>query len=62
MIAGSRYHAVSIRISWIRDIGHQHMPSAEAWLIGKHRMSGEENGISPICPRFTTRYEVVMRS
>jgi len=38
------------------------MPSAEAWLIGKHRMSGEENGISPICPRFTTRYEVVMRS
>ena len=43
----ARFAAVRVRIAdeppqRIRDKGQQHLPGDEAWLIGEHRMSGEE--------------------
>jgi SRSO17 transposase len=42
----ARFAAVRVRIAdgppqRIRDKGQQHLPGDEAWLIGEHRMSGE---------------------
>ena len=42
----ARFAAVRVRVAdgptqRIRDMGHQHMPGEEAWLIGEHRASGE---------------------
>ena len=42
----ARFAAVRVRVAdgptqRIRDMGHQHMPGDEAWLIGEHRASGE---------------------
>src|ERR1035441_7587496 len=43
----ARFAAVRVRTAdgppqRIRDMGQQHMPSDEAWLIGENRMSGEK--------------------
>src|SRR5579864_4247737 len=43
----ARFAAVRVRVAdgppqRIRDKGQQHLPGAEAWLIGEHRMSGEK--------------------
>jgi hypothetical protein len=43
----ARFAAVRVRTAdgppqRIRDKGQQHLPGDEAWLIGEHRMSGEE--------------------
>jgi SRSO17 transposase len=43
----ARFAAVRVRTAdgppqRIRDMGHQHLPADEAWLIGEHRMSGEK--------------------
>ena len=43
----ARFAAVRVRIAdgppqRIRDMGQQHMPGEEAWLIGEQRMSGEK--------------------
>jgi SRSO17 transposase len=42
----ARFAAVRVRVAdgptqRIRDMGHQHMPGDEAWLIGEYRASGE---------------------
>ena len=42
----ARFAAVRVRVAdgptqRIRDMGHQHMPGDEAWLIGERRASGE---------------------
>ena len=42
----ARFAAVRVRVAdgptqRIRDMGNQHMPGNEAWLIGEHRASGE---------------------
>jgi SRSO17 transposase len=42
----ARFAAVRVRVAdgppqRIRDKGQQHLPGDEAWLIGEHRMSGE---------------------
>ena len=42
----ARFAAVRVRVAdgptqRIRDMGHQHMPGDEAWLIGELRASGE---------------------
>src|SRR5262249_31649503 len=43
----ARFAAVRVRVAdgppqRIRDKGQQHLPGEEAWLMGEHRMSGEE--------------------
>jgi SRSO17 transposase len=43
----ARFAAVRVRIAdgppqRIRDMGQQHLPGEEAWLIGEHRSSGEK--------------------
>jgi SRSO17 transposase len=43
----ARFAAVRVRIAdgppqRIRNMGQQHLPGEEAWLIGEHRMSGEK--------------------
>ena len=47
----ARFAAVRVRIAdgppqRIRDKGQQHLPGKEAWLIGEHRMSGENEILS----------------
>ena len=42
----ARFAAVRVRIAdgstqRIRDMGNQHMPGEEAWLVGEHRSTGE---------------------
>ena len=42
----ARFAAIRVRIAdgppqRIRDKGQQHLPGEEAWLIGEHRMSGD---------------------
>jgi SRSO17 transposase len=43
----ARFAAVRVRVAdgppqRIRDMGQQHLPGEEAWLIGEHRVSGEK--------------------
>jgi SRSO17 transposase len=43
----ARFAAVRVRVAdgpsqRIRDMGDQHLPGEEAWLVGEHRLSGEK--------------------
>src|SRR5256885_1766238 len=42
LFAGARGRVADGPPQRIRDKGQQHLPGDEAWLIGKHRMSGEK--------------------
>lgn len=50
----ARFAAVRVRTAdgppqRIKDMGQQHLPGDEAWLIGEHRSSGEKSIFSQIC-------------
>ena len=55
----ARFAAVRVRTAdgppqRIKDMGQQHLPGEEAWLIGEHRSSERRNTISPTCPQRQT--------